>query len=123
MMYYEPWIRKSVLLVLLDLSAAFDTVDHSRLKACLEQKFDVSDSALRWFKSYMSEKQQAVIFKGIGSEKRTLEYGVPQGSVLGPELFKDYVATLLSLIQSFGVNFQISCSFVSLLSQSLFVFG
>ena len=40
----------------------------------------------------MSERQQAVTIKGTGSEKRTLEYGVPQSSVLGPELFKDYVA-------------------------------
>ena len=97
--------KECVLLVLLDLSAAFDTVDHSRLKALLEQIFGVSESALRWLESYMSERQQAVTIKGIGSEKRTLEYGVPQGSVLGPELFKDYVAPLSSLIQSFGVNF------------------
>ena len=53
----------------------------------------------------MSERQQAVTIKGIGSEKRTLVYGVPHGSVLGPELFKDYVAPLSSLIQSFRVNF------------------
>ena len=92
-------------LVLLDLSAAFDTLDHSRLKARLERKFGVSDSALRWLESYISERQQAVTIKGIGSEKRTLAYGVPQGSVLGPELFMDYVAPLSSLIQSFGVNF------------------
>ena len=97
--------KECVFLVLLDLSAVFDTVDHSLLKARLEQKFGVSDSALRWLESYMSERQQAVTIKGIGSEKRTLEYGVPQGSVLGPEPFKDYVAPLSSLIQSFGVNF------------------
>ena len=81
-------------------------IDSDIILACsrLEQKFGVSDSALQWLKSYMSERQQAVTIRGIGSEKRTLEYGVPQGSVLGPELFKDYVAPLLSLIQSFGVN-------------------
>ena len=97
--------KECVFLVLLDLSAAFDTVNHSRLKARLKQKFWASDSALRWLKWWLSERQQAVTIKGIGSEKRTLEYGVPQGSVLGPELFKDYVAPLSSLIQSFGVNF------------------
>ena len=97
--------RECVFLVLLDLSAAFDTVDHRQLKSRLEQQFGVSHSALLWLDSYLSNRQQAVTIRGIGSKKRTLKYGVPQGSVLGPELFKDYASPLASLIQSFGVSF------------------
>ena len=97
--------RECVFLVLLDLSAAFDTVDHCQLKSRLEQQFGVSHSVLLWLDSYLSNRKQAVTVRGIGSEKRTLKYGVPQGSVLGPELFKDYASPLSSLIQSFGVSF------------------
>ena len=95
--------KECVFLVLLDLSAAFDTVDHGQLKVCLEQQFGVSHAALQWLDSYLSERQQAVTVNGTGSETRTLKYGVPQGSVLGPELFKDYASPLSSVIQSFDV--------------------
>ena len=94
-----------VFLVLLDLSAAFDTVDHDKLKHHLEQEFGVTDGALQWLNSYLQNRQQAVLVRGVESSERTLAYGVPQGSVLGPELFKDYITPLASLIQSFGINF------------------
>ena len=74
--------RVCVFLVLLDLSAAFDTVDHGHLQALLEQQFGMSDSALQWLSSYLSDTRQSVTIKGIGSEMRILKYGVPQGPVL-----------------------------------------
>ena len=97
--------KECVFLVLLDISAAFNTVEHGHLKARLEQQFGVSHSALLWLDSYLSDRQQAATVRGIGSETRTLKYGVPQGSVVGPELFKDYASPLASLIQSFDVLF------------------
>ena len=94
-----------VFLVLLDLSAAFDTVDHSVLKDRMSQEFGVSDNALNWLLSYMGDRHQAVLVRGVESEDRILRCGVPQGSVLGPELFKDYIAPLADLIHSHGIEF------------------
>ena len=94
-----------VFLVLLDLSAAFDTVDHSVLKDRMEQMFGISDGVLRWLLSYLGTRHQAVMIRGVESENRILQYGVPQGSVLGPELFKDYIAPLANLIHSHGIEF------------------
>ena len=54
---------------------------------------------------YLSERQQAVTVNGTWLETRTLKYGVPQGSVLSPELFKDYASPLSSLIHSFDILF------------------
>ena len=75
------------LLNLLDLSAAFDTIDHSILLQRLEITFGVSGTALEWFKSYFSNRHQAVVIKGKKSSDHLLNYGVPQGSVLGPVHF------------------------------------
>ncbi len=87
-------------IMLLDLSAAFDTVDHSVLKDRLQGELGVSGDVLQWLRSYMTERKQAVLVRGVESNERTLQYGVPQGSVLGPELFKDYIAPLASLIHA-----------------------
>ncbi len=94
-----------VFLILLDLSAAFDTVDHTRLQERLSKRFGVTDAALQWLNSYLTGRTQAVAVRGVESKNRNLIYGVPQGSVLGPELFKDYIAPLADLIQSYGVSF------------------
>ena len=94
-----------VFLVLLDLSAAFDTVDHRTLQNCLERTFGISGEALAWLKSYMSDRQQSVSIRGTQSNEKLLRCGVPQGSVLGPELFKDYITPLASIIESHDVHF------------------
>ena len=66
------------------LSAAFDTIDHSILLCRLEQHFGVSGLAVSWFKSYVSNRFQFVSVSGSNSKLSKLDYGLPQGSVLGP---------------------------------------
>ena len=80
------------MLVLLDLSAAFDTIDHDILIKRLERKYGVKGTALSWFKSYMSNRSQSVIINNNISSKLPLHFGVPQGSKLGPILFNSYIA-------------------------------
>ena len=70
-----------------DLSAAFDTVDHQMLLHRLSHGFGIVDCALKWFKSYLSDRYQTVKVNGGVSSSRQLHYGVPQGSVLRPILF------------------------------------
>ena len=77
--------------VLLDLSAAFDTVDHSKLLDILEHEIGIEGTALRWFESFLVGRTQKVKIGDEYSEEVELEYGVAQGSVLGPPLFKIYI--------------------------------
>ena len=78
---------KSTLLVSLDLSAAFDTIDHCILIKRLETSFGVSATVLSWLSSYLTDRQQSVSVGGHSSPFLVCDSGVPQGSVLGPILF------------------------------------
>ena len=80
-------IAQVVALVLLDLSAAFDTVDHNILLKRLEQVFGLKGMVLKWVQSYLSNRTQYVSIHEAISEVVCLLFGVPQGSVLGPLLF------------------------------------
>ena len=85
-------------LVLLDLSAAFDTNDHTTLLSCLLDWFGVGGSALKWFSSYLTERFQSVKIGSTLSDLQKLLFGVPQVSVLGPLLFSLYTSPLGTLI-------------------------
>ena len=84
---------KCAILILLDLSAAFDTVDHKLLIDDL-MYIGVEGVALNWFKSYLENRSYHVIINETRSERRTLQRGVPQGNVLGPVLFSIYTIEL-----------------------------
>lgn len=77
-------------LMLLDLSAAFDTVDHSILMETLRRRFGVRGHALDWLADYLKDRSQVVRARGDTSEESTLQFGVPQGSILGPRKFIEY---------------------------------
>ena len=74
-------------LVMLDLSAAFDTIDHPILIDRLEYSFGITGSALMWMKSYLERRTQRVAIGSVLSDVINIKYGVPQGSVLGPRLY------------------------------------
>ena len=76
------------LLTLLDLSAAFDTVDHAILLKCLEISFGLNGHALSWFESYFTGRKQCVRCRNSRSLPTMILCGVPQGSVLGPSLHR-----------------------------------
>ena len=88
------------LLVLLDLSAAFDTVDHNVLLSRLYSKFGVSGTALEWFSSYLSGRFQRVMVQGNLSQNLNVDFVVPQGSCLGPWLFRIYASKLFDVIKA-----------------------
>jgi len=91
-------------LTLLDLSAAFDTIDHSILLQRLETWFGIRDSALAWLSSYLKDRNQQVRLGEFTSPKCPLIFGVPQGSVLGPLLFTLYTTPLGAAIQGHCVS-------------------
>ena len=92
------------LLILLDLTAAFDTVHHDILLTRLHQ-IGLSASALNWFHSYLSERSEYVSLGREKSRTHTVTCGVPQGSVLGPTLFTLYMLPLGHIITQHGIAF------------------
>ena len=73
--------QQVTLLVMLDLSAAFDTIDHNMLLKHLSSIIGISDTALDWFQSYLSGRSQRILVNGVQSDNFQLPYGVPQGSL------------------------------------------
>ena len=99
-------LDEAAALVLLDLSATIDTIDHSTLLSCLLDWFGVGGSALKWFSSYLTERYQSVKIGSTLSDLQKLLFGIPQGSVLGPLLFSLYTSPLSTLIGKHkGINF------------------
>jgi len=96
-------------LALLDLSAAFDTVDHDILLTRLNVSFGIRDAALDWFQSYLTNRVECVRRGSAVATQKIVLFGVQQQSVLGPLLFILYTAGLIDLIEGYMV-FTVTCT-------------
>ena len=94
------------IVLLLDLSAAFDTVDHQKLLNILQKDIGISGVALEWFKSFLINRTQKVKVGESYSTTATLSYGVAQGSILGPRLFNIYIRSLYEYIKPTGFEIE-----------------
>ena len=98
---------EAVVLLLLDLSSAFDTIDHTILLAKLKSSYGIQGTALKWIRSYLDMRSFEVFIEGKGSIKEWLLYGVPQGSLLGPLLFILYTKDITAIALKHGLNIHI----------------
>lgn len=97
--------RRAAFIVLLDMSAAFDTVDHKILLNRLKERFGIFGTAYAWFESYLHGWASQVSISGILSDPVTANFGVPQGSVLGPLLFTCYSNPIGDIVRSFSLRY------------------
>lgn len=93
------------LLILLNLTAAFDIVDHTILLERLHTSTGLSDRALQWFQSYLSDRTEYVSLGGRKSRSLPVTSGIPQGSVLGPIVFIIYMLPVGRVISKHGISF------------------
>ena len=96
-------LHRGVFLVLLDLSSAFDTVNHDLLVKRMATDLGLGGTVIRWFKSYLSGRTSRVCIDGTLSEPTQLTYGLPQGSIVGPSSFTVYTLPLGKIINTFGL--------------------
>ena len=97
--------KKVSIIALLDLSAAFDMIDHNILIQRLNVTFGFNGTVLDWFKSYVYNRTQCVTNGELESCTVPLLYGVPQGSVLGPTLYTLYTTPLATIIRKYNLNY------------------
>ena len=96
--------KLNVALTMLDLSSAFDTVDHQLLLDRLERKFGISDGALKLIKSYLCQRTFSVLVDDEVSSPHKLRYGVPQGSILGPLFYCMYTGEIETIVKNHGLK-------------------
>ena len=96
--------HQDAVLILLDFSAALDTIDHDILLHRLCQRYGITRTALKWFSTYLRGRTQCIDIDGVLSDERLLDAGVPLGSVFGPAIFTTYTAPLGDIITSHGLN-------------------
>ena len=94
--------RKAAILVLLDLSAALDTIDHTIMLTRLRDRFGIT--CLEWFETYLVNRSQRIQMHGRISAERPVVFGVPQGSVFSPLMFICYTAPLGDIARRHGIN-------------------
>ncbi|XP_072041350.1 uncharacterized protein [Amphiura filiformis] len=97
--------QQGVFLVLLDLSSAFDTVEHSVLVRRMANEIGLSGTALTWYKSYFAERSSKVCINGTFSDSQDMNYGLPQGSIVGPGSFKIYTIPIGRIIRKHQMSF------------------
>ena len=90
------------IMLLLDLSAAFDTVDHDELLDLLWYELGFRGNVYNWFVEFLRDRRQAVNIDGHKSSFKENKFGVPQGSVMGPFLFNIYVRNLIKTMEQMG---------------------
>ncbi len=96
--------HKEAVLILLDLSAAFDTIDHDILINRLSHRHGLRDSEFAWFTNYLRHRTQKVRIGEIESASISLVFGVLQRSMLGPILFIMYIAPLEDIIKQHDID-------------------
>ena len=94
----------SAIVLMLDLSAAFDTIDHDILLSRLCNVYDITGNALDWFRSYLTGRIQRIVIEDSVSVAQELAFGVPQGSVLGPRIYCMYTKPVSDIIQRHGLS-------------------
>lgn len=99
--------RQVTALILLDLSAAFDTIDHNILLTRLSSTFGICGPALNLLTSYITDRHQFVNIDSHSSDSASITSGVPQGSVLGPLLFTLYTTPLSNLLEDSAASFHL----------------
>lgn len=97
--------NQTVVLVSLDLSAAFDTVDHSILLQRLTNLYGFTDKAIQWMESYLRHRTYRVYINKSCSKVKTMQCGVPQGSVLGARLYTMYTYNLSNIIKKHNLKY------------------
>ena len=105
MIYSGPWGNQQVMsVVILDLSATFDTTDHKLLLQVLHSRFEISGSALEWYTTYLEPRRFRVCINGHYPSEQIMQLNVHHGSIQGAFLFIAYASIITKILNSLQLN-------------------